>query len=105
MNNSFSKGEITAQKPEVQSKYVYAVRQQTKWFDEETTWDDIEPSVVAYIATQELAEKYLKEYVDHISYGSKVTEVSSDEITLECESHITRYFVTRIALITSEEDF
>lgn len=89
----------------MENKYVYAVCRQTKWFDEDKTWDDIEPCVVAYIATQELAEKYLKKYVEHISYGSKVNEVSSDEITVECESHITRQFVTRIALITSEEDF
>lgn len=89
----------------MEKKYVYAVRQQTKWFDENKTWDDIEPSVVAYIATRELAEKYLKKYVESISYGSKVAKVSSDEMTIECESHITRYFVTRIALIASEEDF
>lgn len=87
------------------TKYVYAVRQQTKWFDEDKTWDDIEPSVVAYIATRELAEKYLKKYVESISYGSKVSEVSSDEMKVESETHTSKYFVTRIALITSEEDF
>lgn len=87
------------------TKYVYAVRQQTKWFDEDKTWDDIEPSVVAYIATRELAEKYLKEYVETFGYGSKITKVSSGEMNVECESHIAKYFITRIALITSEEDF
>lgn len=89
----------------MENKYVYAVCQQTKWNDEDKTWKDIEPTIVAYIATRELAEKYLKEYVEYFGYGSKITEVSSDEMTMECESHITRYFVTKIALITSEEDF
>ncbi len=89
----------------MENKYVYAVRQQTKWNDEDKTWEDIEPTVVAYIDTRELAEKYLKEYVQTFGCGTKITEVSSDEITMEWESGISKYFVTRIALITSEEDF